>query len=43
MFYRYDNLDLMKNKIFKDLDTGMFHVVDNICKKIQGEGKICAP
>lgn len=40
-FYRYGNLDLIKNKIFIDLDTRMFHVVDNLYKKVRGEGEIC--
>lgn len=39
ILYRYRNLHLIKNHVFNNPNTGIFHGVDDICKQFQRGGK----
>lgn len=41
LFYKF-NIQIRNGEIFNDTDTGLFHVVDNICKDKQADGKFSA-
>lgn len=38
MFYKYENLNLVNGNVFNNAEYGLFHAVDNICKKVQADG-----
>lgn len=42
MFYKYE-IKIRGGDVFNHADTGLFHVVDNICKQKQAEDKCSFP